>query len=111
MLKSYLQERTQYVYYNNVHSCAKSISSDVPQGSSLGPLLFSIYINDLPSVFSGSYHLYADDVQIYQSCNLNDISLCVQSLNIRLSKISEWVINNRQVVGMGSLGRNCHFDS
>ena len=98
MLKSYLQERTQHVHYNNVSSCAKSISSGVPQGSILGLLLISIYKNDLPSVLSCSYYLYADDVQIYQSCNLNDISSCVQSLNIRLSKISEWVINNLQLI-------------
>ena len=95
LFRSYLQNRTQYVDYNEQLSDTITLCSGVPQGSILGPLLFSIYINDLPSVLSSSYHLYADDVQIYKSCKINEIYECVQSLNNELVKISEWVKNNR----------------
>ena len=63
---SYLSNRKQYVYYNGYSSEVKSIKCGVPQGSVLGPLLFLLYINDLPHV-SNKMHffLFADDTNLY----------------------------------------------
>ena len=64
--KSYLNTRKQYVEYNNVKSDLQKIDCGVPQGSVLGPLLFIIYMNDLPRCLKKCLSiLFADDTTIY----------------------------------------------
>ena len=64
--KSYLNNRKQYVYINGETSQLKDISCGVPQGSVLEPLLFLIYINDLPNISKVlHFFLFADDTNIY----------------------------------------------
>ena len=65
LLKSYLTDRTQVVRVSGVESAESVISIGVPQGSVLGPILFLIYINDLPTTEDGSkYTLFADDTTV-----------------------------------------------
>lgn len=67
-IKSYLSSRTQCVCFNNSISKAILVNSGVPQGSHLGPLLFSLFINDLPHVIKFcNVLMYADDVKIFFS--------------------------------------------
>ena len=64
--KSYLTNRTQCVYVNNSISTPNVISSGVPQGSILGPLLFLLFINDMPNnLLHSTVDMYADDTLIY----------------------------------------------
>ena len=65
---SYLSDRKQCVKSNGCFSQSKGISLGVPQGSILGPILFVLYINDLPSILKYcSCTIYADDVTLYAS--------------------------------------------
>ena len=65
-IASYLNGRKQYTVVNGYSSDTMPVSVGVPQGSVLGPTLFSLFGNDLPSkVKSGSDYLFADDITIY----------------------------------------------
>ena len=69
--KDYLNNRKQCVTIANHISDIKSITSGVPQGSVLGPLLFLIYINDIADSLSSICNLYADDTSLmFSSSNL-----------------------------------------
>ena len=61
LLISYLNDRYQYTIVNNVKSNLKQVTCGVPQGFTLGPLLFLIYINDLPCISKFNAKLFADD--------------------------------------------------
>ena len=73
--KSYLQNRLQYVKIGNIESELLNVVCGIPQGSTLGPLLFLLYINDLPNSSTKlSFRLFADDANIfYASKNLKEI--------------------------------------
>ena len=71
----------------------KSILIGMPQGSILGPLLFLVYINDLPRVSRVfSMIMYADDTTLY--CNINKANSVI-ILNNELCKISDWLSSNK----------------
>ena len=73
-LKSYYTNRKQYVYLNGDESEIMSISNGVPQGSILGPLCFSIFINDLPLAVDAETVLFADDAAfVIKSPSLPDL--------------------------------------
>ena len=92
--ESYLTNRRQMVSINGYNSSMCSISCGVPQGSVLGPLLFLIYINDLPNVSSMlSFFLFADDTNIYfEAVDLNTLT---QTINKELSKVKSWLDCNK----------------
>ena len=99
LLQSYLSERYQYVEYNGHRSNPLPISTGVPQGSVLGPLLFLIYINDLPMVTDAfNMLMYADDTTLY--CNINqNVSEVV--INNELLKVSQWLAANKLSLNVG----------
>ena len=63
----------------------------VPQGSVLGPLLFLLYINDMPQAVKGELPLYADDTcLIFQHSDINEIEI---QLNENFSSICDWFVD------------------
>ena len=92
--QSYLQNRKQYVNYNNYRSDFKNIICGVPQGSILGPLLFILYVNDIvntSNVFK--FILFADDTTILYSHA--DIKSQIAIINRELLEVSNWFQANK----------------
>lgn len=92
LLKSYLTNRKQTVCVYGEKSDAISPLSSVPQGSILSPLLFALFINDLPPLLSAEILLFADDLKLFlKICSLED----AQRLQKDIDTISNWcTINN-----------------
>ncbi len=96
LIKNYLTNRKQYVIYNTHKSSLTDIKTGVPQGSILGPLLFSIYINDLINVSAKlSYLMYADDTTIYFNLEDFPINNIEYSVSCELSKVHTWLQHNK----------------
>lgn len=99
LMESYLSGRRQTVFCGERHSISAVVSSGVPQGSVLGPLLFSCHINDLPTVLQYcSIQVYADDVELY----IGRLGPCaydlVRMVNADLERVADWSRrNNLQV--------------
>ena len=90
LIRSYLYQRQQLVEFNGCLSDMRYIETGVLQGSVLGPLLFSIYINDLPSC-SDMFKMimYADDTTLL--CDLSNDHDIETLLNNELCKITDWL--------------------
>jgi hypothetical protein len=96
--ESYISDRKQVCFVNGMTSTPKEIVCGVPQGSwpgsILGPLLFLLYINDLPdSLDNTTPCLYADDTQIFSSAK--DSVELIFNLTNDLNKISQWLTSNK----------------
>lgn len=93
-LRSYLNNRSQCCSVNNHLSRKLPCNCGVPQGSILGPLLFLVFINDLPNCFNtGSVAMYADDTTVtFSAENVRNVEL---QMNNDLACLNNWLIVNK----------------
>ena len=108
LFREYLSDRTQdqVTVINNVNSETRFISCGVPQGSILGPLLFLLYINDLPNCnLLSDVRMYADDTNLtFASKDTNEL---LSSLTHDLGNLKQWLDSNR--LSLNVLKTKCLF--
>lgn len=99
LFKSYLENRTQICSVNGNFSNTCILDCGVPQGTILGPLLFLLYINDLPNCLSNCEpRMYADDTHLtFASDNIDDIQ---SYLNQDLENVCIWLKANKLTLNM-----------
>lgn len=88
-VSEYLRQRSQFVVVSGSQSSAVQVTSGVPQGSVLGPLLFLLYINDITEGVVSQMRLFADDCVLYGAV------ACVEDANIiqrDLDRINQWCL-------------------
>jgi Reverse transcriptase (RNA-dependent DNA polymerase)/Endonuclease-reverse transcriptase len=96
-VRSYLTERSSFVRWKGCSSSAHPLDTGVPQGSVLGPLLFSLYIAPLSSVISSfgvRHHQYADDTQMYIAASRTDLSAMTDRLENCAAAVHSWLQTN-----------------
>ena len=91
--RSYLTDRTFLVHVNGDYSNPGKLMCGVPQGSILGPLLFLLYVNDMPQSVSCDLLLYADDsCLLFSDQNFDNIE---NNLNMNFDLLCDWFVDNK----------------
>ena len=99
-IRDYLKDRKQYAVVNGCKSQLNDVTCGIPQGSLLGPRLFSFYVNDLPDqIKEGEIDMYADDTTLFYIGP--SVDLVCDALNRILGDVHSWCRNNKLTIHSG----------
>ena len=92
-IEAFISNRRQKVAVNGKESNWHDVTSGIPQGTVLGPLLFVLYINDLPDLTQSDTFLFADDIKIFRSIiNTNDQDIPQQDITTIYKWSHDWML-------------------
>ena len=98
LIESYLLDRKQKIKLNHLYSQDLPISFGVPQGSVLGPLLFTMYIYPICDVINKdifNFHIYADDTQLYNFYKPDKVNNAISDISHCTSEVNNWMKSNK----------------
>lgn len=118
---TYLSDRSQSVCINSTSSCPTILSTGVPQGSVLGPLLFTVYLHGIGEIIKAhhlQYKLYADDIQVYATFDTADSATVSERFNLCVKELATWLAqrflilnwSKTELIVLGTEARLRHFD-
>ena len=96
---TYLTKRTQQVHWQGETSQRQDITVGVPQGSILGPLLFTLYINDLPDCLDEKVHMYADDSTLMSTDKT--LAALETKMSASFHQMAKWMASNKLTLHVG----------
>ena len=96
-IATYLCERRHRIRYRGVKTNEYIITSGVPQGSHLGPLLFLIFVNDLPDIFHSRKLLFADDLKIFRTIETANDAIVLQD---DINALNKWCEANKLLLNV-----------
>ena len=98
LFASFIANRKQYVFLNHIQSNYRYIKRDDPQGSVLGPLLFTLYISDISSSTNSAPRLYADDTcLILQDDSISNLRYKIKG---EINAVNRWMIATKLTLNM-----------
>ena len=99
LILNFVSNRNYFVNVNGMKSESRIVNIGVPQGSTLGPLLFLLYINDMCNSSSEfDFTLFADDTTL--SMSGDKLDLLTQKINTELAKVLDWLIVNKLIINL-----------
>ena len=97
-IENFLSNRRQRVSVGSEKSHWQTVSSGIPQGSVLGPVLFIVFINDMPNTVKSLIKLFADDAKIYKAIeSVHDISIIQDDID----KLYQWSLDWQLPLNIG----------
>ena len=107
-IKSFLTNRRQRVVVEGEISSYKNVLSGIPQGSVLGPLLFILFVNDLPQLVNSELFMFADDIKLFREItSLTDQDILQDDINTLKMWSDEWLLKfNHNKCKSLSISRN-----
>ena len=99
LLMSFIRDRKYFVNINGLNSDTKTVNIALPQGSTLGPLLFLLYVNDMINCSSILHFTqFADDTTLSYSCN--QLLELQNILEVEVSKVTKWLAANKLLLNV-----------
>ena len=98
LFESYLKNRKRYTVVRGISSRMENVTCGVPQGSTLGPLLFILYMNDVPLNANFNVNLSADDTNLIMSGS--DAKQVEMDINNKLANVDNWMRKNKLSVNV-----------